>query len=180
MTMRRLPLWMVLLVLGLCLYGLASISATARPTEPEPKLSVTPHPFLAQQCQACHSGDTPKGKFRLDSLTQHFRDNDNRDRRRAALEQVKSGNMPPKGKPRPTEMDVAAFAEWINGRVAAAETARNAAQGRVPLRRLNRAEYENTVRDLLGVDLDLTELLPPDTSINGFDNGAEALHVSSF
>ena len=48
------------------------------------------------------------------------------------------------------------------------------------LRRLNRAEYENTVRDLLGVDIDLKDLLPPDTSANGFDNGAEALHVSSF
>ena len=48
------------------------------------------------------------------------------------------------------------------------------------LRRLNRAEYENTVRDLLGVDVDLKDLLPADTSANGFDNGAEALHVSSF
>ena len=48
------------------------------------------------------------------------------------------------------------------------------------LRRLNRAEYENTVRDLLGVDVDLKDLLPADTSANGFDNSAEALHVSSF
>ena len=52
--------------------------------------------------------------------------------------------------------------------------------GRVVLRRLNRAEYENTVRDLLGVDVDLKDLLPVDTSTNGFDNSAEALHVSSF
>ena len=50
----------------------------------------------------------------------------------------------------------------------------------MPIRRLNRAEYENTVRDLLGVDIDLKEVLPPDTPVNGFDNGAEALHVSSF
>ena len=64
--------------------------------------------------------------------------------------------------------------------MAAAEAARSAAQGRVVLRRLNRAEYENTVRDLLGVDVDLKDLLPPDTSTNGFDNSAEALHVSSF
>src|SRR5438874_1902944 len=83
-------------------------------------------------------------------------------------------------KPRPSENDVSALAEWVHGRVAAAEAARNAAQGRVPLRRLNRAEYENTVRDLLGVDLDLKDLLPPDASVNGFDNAAEALHVSPF
>src|SRR5262249_53125591 len=48
------------------------------------------------------------------------------------------------------------------------------------IRRLNRAEYENTVRDLLGVDIDLKDVLPSDTPVNGFDNGAEALHVSSF
>src|SRR5665213_1785583 len=57
---------------------------------------------------------------------------------------------------------------------------RRAAEGRVVLRRLNRAEYANTVRDLLGVDIDLGDLLPPDTSTSGFDNSAEALHTSSY
>jgi len=61
-----------------------------------------------------------------------------------------------------------------------ATAAEPTAGGRVPLRRLNRAEYENTVRDLLGVDIDLKEMLPPDTSGNGFDNNADALHTSSF
>jgi hypothetical protein len=56
----------------------------------------------------------------------------------------------------------------------------SAPKGRVVLRRLNRIEYENTVRDLLGVQVDLKELLPVDTSANGFDNVGEALHVSSF
>jgi mono/diheme cytochrome c family protein len=170
------------LLAGLFVCGLG-VGPTARPTEPEPKLQPTDAPapaFLAQHCKACHTGDKPKGKFRIDSLTQDFNDKTNRDHWLAALEQVKSGAMPPEGKPRPAEKDVAALAEWINGRVAAAETARNAAQGRVPIRRLNRAEYENTVRDLLGVDLDLKDQLPPDTAVNGFDNGAEALHVSSF
>src|SRR4029453_17434011 len=48
------------------------------------------------------------------------------------------------------------------------------------VRRLNRVEYENTVRDLLGIDIDLQELLPPDASANGFDTSGEALHTSSF
>ncbi len=48
------------------------------------------------------------------------------------------------------------------------------------LRRLNRAEYANTVRDLLGVEVDLTDLLPLDTSTSGFDKSAEALHTSSY
>lgn len=51
---------------------------------------------------------------------------------------------------------------------------------RAVLRRLNRAEYQNTVRDLLGIDVDLKELLPLDSSAGGFDNVGEALHISSF
>src|SRR5262249_11426418 len=47
-------------------------------------------------------------------------------------------------------------------------------------RRLNRIEYQNTVRDLLGIDVDFQEMLPADSSANGFDNVGEALHVSSF
>ena len=53
-------------------------------------------------------------------------------------------------------------------------------QDRVVLRRLNRTEYQNTVRDLLGIDTDLKELLPLDSSAGGFDNVGEALHISSF
>ncbi len=135
-------------------------------------------PFFAQHCKACHAGSEPKGDFRLDSLTADFADKDNRQRWLAVLKQVKAGTMPPTGKPRPPAKEVQNLVEWIGGRVAAAESARSAAQGRVVLRRLNRSEYENTVRDLLGVDVDLKDLLPLDESTNGFDNSAEALHVS--
>ena len=48
------------------------------------------------------------------------------------------------------------------------------------LRRLNRTEYQNTIRDLLGVEIDLINLLPLDSSGNGFDNVGDALHTSSF
>jgi mono/diheme cytochrome c family protein len=137
-------------------------------------------PFFARHCQACHAGPKPKGNFRLESLSQDFTDKDNRVRWLAALEQVKEGNMPPAEKPRPSAQEIQALSEWIGGRVATAETARSAQQGRVVLRRLNRAEYQNTVRDLLGVDVDLKDLLPEDTSTSGFDNSAESLHVSSY
>ena len=61
-----------------------------------------------------------------------------------------------------------------------AAAAQRVAEGRVVMRRLNRAEYANTMRDLLGVEVDLGDLLPPDTSVSGFDNSAEGLHTSSF
>ena len=137
-------------------------------------------PFFAQHCQVCHEGTKPKGNFRLESLSHDFDDEANRGRWLTVLEQVKEGTMPPAEKPRPAAKDVETLAGWISERTAAAEAARGAAVGRVVLRRLNRAEYENTVRDLLAVDLDLKDLLPVDTSTTGFDNSAEALHVSSY
>src|SRR5207253_4094999 len=98
----------------------------------------------------------------------------------AVLKRIHAGEMPPKSKPRPSEKEVQALTAWIRSKAEAAEAARRAVQGRVVLRRLNRVEYENTVRDLLGVDIELRELLPLDGSANGFDNVGEALHVSSF
>jgi hypothetical protein len=62
----------------------------------------------------------------------------------------------------------------------AASAAAPAAQGRVVLRRLNRVEYENTVRDLLGITVNLKDQLPQDGSADGFDNAGAAHHTSSF
>lgn len=137
-------------------------------------------PFFAQHCRGCHSGSKPKGKFLLESLSPDFADEANRKRWLTVLEQVKEGTMPPTEKPRPLAKDVETLAGWISERTAAAEAAQSASQGRVVMRRLNRAEYTNTVRDLLGVDVELNDLLPEDTSSSGFDNSAEALHVSSY
>src|SRR5689334_20481939 len=133
-------------------------------------------PFFAQHCQGCHAGSKPKGDFRLDSLTQDFADDSNRKQWLKVFEQVKEGTMPPAKKPRPPAKDVEGLAAWISERTAAAEAAASASRGRVVMRRLNRAEYKNSVRDLLGVDIELDDVLPEDTSTTGFDNSAEALH----
>jgi mono/diheme cytochrome c family protein len=137
-------------------------------------------PFLVKHCQGCHSGEKPKGDLRLDQISADFADKENREHWQDVLEQLKVGAMPPKEKPRPSEQEVRALTEWISGRMSAADLARRATEGRVVLRRLNRFEYENTVRDLLGVETDLKEMLPLDTSASGFDNIGDALHTSSF
>lgn len=172
--------WLMVLIAGVLICPPATISL-ALGADSEANVSDDPaKAFFAQHCQDCHAGDKPKGNLRLEGLSRDFDDAENRGRWLKVLEQVKEGTMPPKEKPRPPANEVQALAEWISGRVAAAETARNASQGRVVLRRLNRAEYANTVRDLLGVEVDLQDLLPLDTSTSGFDNNAEALHVSSY
>ena len=134
-----------------------------------------------RHCVACHGGDKPKGKFRLDNLTTDFADAATRERWAAVIERLEAGEMPPEGKPRPPAAGrsgpdrLARPSRWPPRM-----PARGRAQGRVILRRLNRVEYENTVRDLLGINVNLKEQLPEDGSADGFDNAGAANHTSSF
>ena len=137
-------------------------------------------PLLAQHCVECHRGDKPKGQLRLDNLTPNLTESVTREHWSAVVRRLKSGEMPPKGKPRPTTQEVEALTDWLAPRVTAAEAAARASQGRVVLRRLNRTEYENTINDLLGIKVSLREQLPQDGSADGFDNAAAANHTSSF
>lgn len=136
--------------------------------------------FLDRHCVKCHSEDKPKGDLRLDDLQPDFNKRATLAIWQHVLEKLENGEMPPKSKPRPPANDLRATADWIAGNVKAATAKLRAAEGRVVMRRLNRNEYENTVRDLLGVEVKLREMLPQDASQNGFDNVGEALHTSSF
>lgn len=156
-------------------------AATVPETPARPALPADPtQQLFREHCQKCHSGTKPTGDFQLDTLTHDFADRKNRGQWLTVLEQLKSGEMPPKDKPRPPAAEVQSAVKWISERAEAAELAHRATTGRVVMRRLNRAEYANTVRDLLGVEVDLADLLPPDTSTSGFDNSAELLHTSSY
>lgn len=180
--MRYRPInctWFLIAAIAACDLGGKGVAIHAADVNASAASSPT-QAFLAKHCQACHVGVKPKGNFRLDTLTQDFANRENRKRWLCVVEQVESGVMPPEDNPRPPAQELQVFIDSIHQRVAAAEQVHSALQGRVVLRRLNRAEYQNTVRDLLGVDLDFKDLLPEDTSSSGFDNSAEALHVSSY
>ena len=73
----------------------------------------------------------------------------------------------------PSAVDRQAFLKSIGGFLVAHDAVRQSANGRVILRRLNRTEYENTVHDLLKIDIPLADMLPEDATSNGFDNVAE-------
>ncbi len=136
--------------------------------------------FLKAHCLECHSGDKPKGELRLDKLVADFGNDAQRKIWLDIQRRIQAGEMPPKEKPRPPEKDVQALTDWLAPRISAAEAAARAAQGRVVLRRLNRAEYENTLCDLLGIKINLKEQLPQDGAADGFDNAGAAHHTSSF
>lgn len=108
-------------------------------------------PILDKYCSSCHSGEQPKGDFPVDRLSVDFADKAIRLRWLAILKQLNDGAMPPSGKPQPSATEVKSLTDWIRTQTAEAETRQRATHGRVVLRRLNRAEYVNTVRDLLDV-----------------------------
>jgi mono/diheme cytochrome c family protein len=150
------------------------------PSGRAPDFDASVRPFLVKHCQECHGPEKAKGKFRIDQLDPALSTKAAQDRWGTVREQMTTGAMPPKAKPRPPKDGVGALISWIDAKSAAVETARRATQGRVVLRRLNRVEYENTLKDLLSVDVSLLDLFPADSSDHGFDNVGEALHSSSF
>lgn len=136
-------------------------------------------PLLVKYCVECHGPTKQEGDLRLDELPPTF-DGAGAKRWRHVIERVELGQMPPEENPRPTVDEVRGLAAWIDDETRTAELARRAKEGRVVLRRLNRVEYQNTIRDLLGIEIDLREVLPQDGSADGFDNAGAAAHTSSF
>src|SRR5579862_6357922 len=93
------------------------------------------------------------------------------------LRKIRTGEMPPRGLPRPAEDESRAFTRALESELDKAAAA-HPNPGRPAIHRLNRAEYNNAVRDLLGLDLNLAADFPPDDAGYGFDNIADVLSVS--
>ena len=85
--------------------------------------------------------------------------------------------MPPQGMPHPTEGEYVGFTSWLSGSLDRAWEGRNT-PGRYVAHRLNRSEYANVIRDLLALDIDMTDWLPSDGANFGFDNIAASLRTS--
>src|SRR5262245_43035602 len=93
------------------------------------------------------------------------------------VRRLRTGSMPPPGMPRPDAAAYHALTDYLEGALDRAAASRPN-PGRHALHRLNRSEYANAIRDLLGLDVDTATLLPPDDSADGFDNNASLLGVS--
>src|SRR5258708_838500 len=136
-------------------------------------------PFLTKYCLGCHSGQTPAAQFDLKSYTNV--DVVTRDFPRWALvmERLTAKEMPPKPLPPPPEEARESMVAWIRA-LRAEEIKRTAGDpGPVTARRLSNAEYNYTIRDLTGQDLQLTREFPVDpANPAGFDNSGESLTMS--
>ncbi|HEY8519334.1 MAG TPA: DUF1592 domain-containing protein [Gammaproteobacteria bacterium] len=139
--------------------------------------SVDDHRRLVDRyCLDCHNPIDLTADLALDELDLSHPERD-ADAWEKVIRKLRAGMMPPADAPKPPAEERRALISWLEERLDRAARERPN-PGPALVRRLNRAEYENAVRDLLHVEIDATALLPPDDSAYGFDNNAEALGTS--
>ncbi len=136
--------------------------------------------FLSKSCAECHDADVQKGNLRVDQLSLAKPDRDQLNRLVLLFDRVQTGEMPPKKAEQPLPEERAAFLKELRGSLIDIErTVAGEVGGRSTVRRMNRVEYESTLRDLLGLPLlRVKELLPEDGQQFGFDKVAGALDIS--
>ncbi|MBM3736487.1 MAG: DUF1592 domain-containing protein [Acidobacteria bacterium] len=132
--------------------------------------------FVQQYCATCHSQSSKSGGLILEGVPSADPSARPEIWEKAARK-VRAGEMPPAGAPRPDKATAVAFARHLTADLDAAAR-RQPYQGKTVIRRLNRTEYANAIRDLLAIDLPLAAELPPDGLAAGFDNIADALAMS--
>ena len=166
----------------LCCALLAGVLAVVVPGGAAPARAAAPPPavdgrgLLQQYCIGCHNDRTRSAGLSLEALDPAHPAPDAATFEKVILK-LRSGMMPPEGRPRPDHATLAAFVGDLEARIdAAAEAAPS--PGRPILHRLNRTEYANAVRELTGVAIDVASLLPPDDMSQGYDNMSDVLTVS--
>jgi hypothetical protein len=157
--------------------GITAVAAGVAQGQPVPEaLLAEQWPLFENYCMECHSFDEFRGGLALEGL-RPADVHDNPAVFEQVLRKLKIRAMPPREQPQPSQEERARLVAALENTLDAAAAA-NPYAGTTTLHRLNRAEYENAIRDLLGVDVDLAELLPSDGGDFGFDNIAELLRTS--
>ena len=158
------------------------------PAQTDPTFEKAVQPFFANNCYTCHNEERQIGDLSLEAFKTDASLRRDRATMNLILDKLNTGAMPPPKMPRPKPEDIKAVTEWLSQQLAT-QPQKNSAlgdatksgglpSGRVTARRLNRIEYDNTVRDLLGVDLHPSDDFPQDDSGYGFDNIGDVLSLS--
>lgn len=134
--------------------------------------------FFQKHCVSCHGPETQEGKVRLDDIPLAIDDLPTATLWQKVLDALNSGEMPPEDEIQPSIEDKTAFLETLSHTMVAARRALSDQGGVITMRRLNRREFENTLRDLLGVEID-AKTLPTDLGTAGFDTAGGSLFMSS-
>jgi len=137
--------------------------------------------FIKMHCIDCHNAGSARAGFRIDLLTEDFTAGNNTNLWKEVMNKINSGTMPPKIKMRPDAKEAFAVASWVAKKLDETTKTAQGAGGRVPIRRMNRVEYANTVRDLFSLDENyarrIEKELPADGKVGGFDRGSAGLFM---
>ena len=173
--------FIVLFFSGVFLYSVGLVAAPKATTQQSQPVSLAKdvQPFLKAHCIRCHGAERAKAGFRVDQLPTDFHAPKAADLWNEVMDKINLGEMPPADEPQPKPTEFDPVVRWINLQLREAELAASNAGGRIPMRRLNRTEYANSVRDLLHLDPNvlaaLVEDLPGDGKAEGFDRLGVAL-----
>ena len=150
---------------------LTTVTAGAAQAGPEQG----PFGVIQGYCTGCHNSKARVGGLALDSMSPD-RIAEDAQTWEAAIRKLRGGLMPPPGAKRPDKQSITELVSWLENKIDTAVIRPQA--GRVSLHRLNRREYANAIRDLLGLNVDVAALLPLDDVKGHFDNDAANLQVS--
>jgi hypothetical protein len=135
-------------------------------------------PFVTEHCVECHGYKKQKNGLNLESFETSASLIDDHDRWTEVVKKLRAREMPPEEEPQPSEHTRQAVAAWLAKKLDHIDRLTPPDPGRVTARRLNRTEYNNTIRDLLGVDARPADDFPQDDAGYGFDNIADVLSLS--
>jgi cytochrome c553 len=133
--------------------------------------------LLQDHCVSCHGPDKQKGKFRVDDLSFSLSNLETAEKWQKVLNQMNSGEMPPEEEKQPAREAKADFLDDLSNVMVSARRNLSDQRGVITMRRLNRREYRNTLRELLGVEINVSAL-PSDTGTGGFDTVGSNLFMS--
>ena len=165
----------------LCFLLLLTSTALAVKPNSNRRFKSTVLPILENKCFVCHGPDVQEADIRLDNLSTDFLT----DRAAAtawheAMHVLNKGEMPPKDADPLTAKERSVLVGWIRGEIDRVKAELKSTGGQVVLRRLNRAEYQNTMRDLFDLEMDYARDLPPEgASPDGFKNNGQSLQMTS-
>lgn len=153
-------------------------SQQTKPAVDSAEFDRTVRPVIAKTCVPCHNDSVSSGGVSLVPFNKVSTIGEHRAAWEKILQKIQSGEMPPNGSPRPPQPTIDAVVHYLEGEFEKADRNVKPDPGRVTARRLNRTEYSNTIRDLLGVEFRADEDFPTDDLGEGFDNIADVLSIS--
>lgn len=136
-------------------------------------------PLFKKYCFQCHGGDIQEADLRIDDLNANLVEGQHGGQWSEILDALNRGDMPPENEPQPSAQERDKIVNWLSSEINRAAVLRRSTGGQVTLRRLTRDQYNNTMRDLLGIEMNYAKELPPDTrGIDGYKNNGVYMEMS--